>query len=256
MSAPVFTREHLNPYWRSEYDAELQELWFQAVALRTNLFLLRKVSDFPFALLAIDPHPFWIMVFRGLYESVVTTLCRIALDVRRDVLTVQKLRDGVRANLRPEELRRAFNEHLNALQFDVQLAAVGDQAKQLRDNHLAHLNGDLARNPEKRGGYPLLPLALLQAACDGICALVEALSLDVGKAFDFIEYMPGVAHSVGTDPRPDIERLLDGLASESIVVRMPEAQPQYWADVWSSRLSPEDKATLNHYRGKFKLPPV
>jgi hypothetical protein len=251
-----FTREDLNPIWRSEYEAEHQELWFQAVALNTNLFLLGRVTGFPFNLLGINPNPFWMMIFRALYESTVMTLCRISLDARREALTVQKFRDDVIANLRSEELRRTFAEHLASLKFDAQLAVVGEEAKGLRDKHLAHLNRELARDPEKRGGYPLLPVTALQMACKGVCTLVDALSLDVGLGFDFIEYNADVIHPVGTDSRPDIDRILDDLARESVVLKMPEEQPRSWSDVWSRRLSAEDKAILNQYRAKFGRPPV
>lgn len=256
MATYAFTREDLNPIWRSEYEAELQELWFQAVALNTNLFLLGRITGFPFGLLGISPHPFWIMVFRALYESTVMTLCRISLDARRETLTVQRFRDDVIANLRSEELRRAFAEHLASLAFDAKLAAISEGAKGLRDKHLAHLNRELARDPEKRGGYPVLPVDALQMACEGVCTLVDALSLDVGLGFDFIEYNADVIHPVGTDSRPDIDRILDNLARESVVLKMPDEQPHSWSDVWSKRLSAEDGALLNQYRERFGRPPV
>jgi hypothetical protein len=59
--------------------------------------------------------------------------------------------------------------------------------------------------------------------------------------------------TTGADPRPDIERILDSVARESSVLRLPETNPMAWP---FSRQSwpPGRLEVLNRYRRKFGLP--
>jgi hypothetical protein len=68
-----------------------------------------------------------------------------------------------------------------------------------------------------------------------------------------LPYDPEVTHPKGIDSRPDIERILDGLANASPVLRMPEENPISWKAGCSAW--PESKLQLfNSYRRRFGLP--
>ncbi|MBA2848697.1 hypothetical protein G4V39_02250 [Thermosulfuriphilus ammonigenes] len=53
----------------------------------------------------------------------------------------------------------------------------------------------------------------------------------------------------------EMEEIMDSIAKQSPLIRMPEDQPDYW-EVYKKELSIDDLNILNHYRGKFGLPYV
>ena len=69
-----------------------------------------------------------------------------------------------------------------------------------------------------------------------------------------IGYEPSVKHPTGSDPRSDIEHLLDLIVQDSYIFKMPEESP-YW-NITKERLPQDTIKILNEYRRKFGKPEV
>ncbi len=90
---------------RTECEEEYQQLsyamWDQLVYLRTSLYLLRTLVDFPLERF-VSPDD-WVLtiVRRALFEAVVMGVARLT-DKGGDTLTIYRCRHLVRDMLRPE----------------------------------------------------------------------------------------------------------------------------------------------------------
>jgi hypothetical protein len=69
------------------------------------------------------------------------------------------------------------------------------------------------------------PAEILKEIVQEMTKLFEAASFDTEYHYLFFSYDPTVRRPVGTDPRPDIETVLDGIARDSPVLRLPESIP-------------------------------
>jgi hypothetical protein len=83
--------------------------------------------------------------------------------------------------------------------------------------------------------------------------LVEVAAFGTDYRYLCTPYDPEVGHPTGQDARPDIERILDGVARDSPTMHLPETNPMAWSyarQSWpSARLE-----VLNRYRRKLGLP--
>jgi hypothetical protein len=250
----AFTRDILNPGWIPTYERELDAVWMEGVRATQYLYLLDRILGFPFSLLGFGEDPFWRLTSVALYESTIHALSRVALDRRRDVMTVQRLRKDLFENIQSEEQRRAFELHLASLRFDQQCDEIGSQIRAVRDQCLAHVNRAAVHGKNSMEALRLaLPVADLHTMNDGLCELITALSLDVGRSYHYIEYSPLVQHPSHLDERTDIEKLLDLVASSSSVVRCPEEQPGFWPHL-RAELADSELGAINRIRTRLGLP--
>src|SRR5207237_214690 len=91
---------------------------------------------------------------------------------------------------------------------------------------------------------------------DAVQALFRALTpFNVDHTMWFMEYDPRIQRPRGSDHRSDVEWLLDTVAQNSLVLNMPEYDPQKWP-YRRAQLSSTQLATLNEYRRKFNKPEV
>ena len=90
---------------------------------------------------------------------------------------------------------------------------------------------------------------------DELNRLFDSLGFDISFMMLPIQYHPDVQHPTGTDPRSDIEIILDKVAQESPVLNMPEKNPRAWGN-WKKQFSEEDMEAINTFRKKFELPAV
>jgi len=244
----------LNPEWQSEYEYELEAIWWQIVRLNSNLFILRKISSFPYRLFSPFENPFWKSVYEGLFEASVMIIWRIALDTGRDALNITQLKNEIRENMQHDELRGRLDSELKKIGFAKGLMDVEDKVRDLRHNYIAHFSRNWNIDPRPDWARErTIRLAELREACQLVNSLFQLLCFGHGRGVLPIQYDPSVRHPEGTDARPDIVRILDSLARDSALLNMPEEQPGYWP-VYRQQLSQNDLRELHDYRRRFGLP--
>ena len=247
---------HIKGDWIQEYEAALEILWHQSVRMDSDMYILEKIAKFPFGLFA-PPNPiFWTLIADALYSNIIMIAWRILGDTGSDVLTLRKLKNKMLKNARSETSRRFILDRLKGANFDVRVKRSIKLIKQVRNDWLAHFKEDVVRSAHaKQHGMPIISANHLVSLRDATNDLITALSLDSGRAHTFLEYSDDVIRPDGMDPRSDIEMLLDLIAQNSSLFRMPEDQIEFWP-CYRQGLSAENLAVLNSYRKKFGLSEV
>lgn len=254
MERPIPASAVLKPEAIPQYRTDGDLLWSQTVALNANLYLLERLSRFPFDLFIGGSDLCWTLFEDSLYESSLLAIWRIAVDTGRDFLTLRRLRAFVFENSIPGESIDKIRRELGELDFDGKMKAVETQIRTLRHSWHAHLRSDAAAARDGTiPAAPNLPLPQLQEIAEHINAFSRILSFDWGRGFIYMEYEPAVVHARGSDGRSDIERELDDIAFNSDLLHMPERVPRDWPHQ-RKLLSEGQLEQLNLYRRKLDLP--
>ena len=163
-------------------------MWDQLVYLRTSMYLLREVAEFPLQQFAsADDQWFFTIVRRALYEAVVLGVTKLTADSGGDVLTIDRYRNLVMKMLRPE-LVQSFREQLKKARFDKARTDLRDRAQDLRDARLAHLLLEDVRN----GTDLSLGFADLEALVSEAEKLYQPLLFGASAKFLPFPYDPAV----------------------------------------------------------------
>jgi hypothetical protein len=245
--------EHIKGDWMQDYESALDILWHQSVRMNANIYILKKIAEFPFGLFAPPNPTCWVLIADALYGDIIMTAWRILADTGLDVLTLPKLKNRMLKNAKSEASRNFIRARLRRANFDEQVRNSIDLIKQVRNDWLAHIIENVVSTAyANQRGMPIIPANHLISLKEATNDLITALSLDSGRAPTFLEYSDDVIKPVGMDPRSDIEKLLDLIAQNSPLLRMPEDQKEFWLD-YRQGLSDEALGILNSYRKKFGL---
>lgn len=247
-------KDVIDPIWLETYEQQREAILKQLIDLNYNVFLLEKISHFPFHLFlyATDSRHFWQRTTNALIDSSILIIWKTALDKDRAALTLNSFKENILAHLVCEEAKNDLNTALQRVEFDKQIANTKKKIEFARHNYVAHLNAKLTTdldNPERQKLALSLPdlkelLETLRRLFDLLCfsqkySLWLVGELDADRAYG----------------RTDIDRLLDMLAEHSNLLNMPERKPEVWK-LRLEKLSESDLKTLNDYREKFGLPRV
>ncbi|MCX5801290.1 MAG: hypothetical protein NTX17_07890 [Candidatus Eisenbacteria bacterium] len=245
----------LKPEWIGTYNTELDALWSQAVQLNSCLYLLEKIARFPFNVFMFRGHLCWTLIAGTLYETCLMAIWRIAVDTGADVLTLRSFKNELMQNAQ-DGAKLLIADRIKSVDFDNRVVTVERSVRQLRRDWLAHLIREVASVAQAEGkGMPIIPVDRLKLVRDAINDLITALSFDAGRAFTYLPYSENVIHPIGTDPRSDIEKILDHLVESSPVFSMPEEQPDYWRHARKS-FTEQELTRYNEYRTRLGRSPA
>jgi AbiU2 len=236
---------------RTECEAEYQNLsnamWDQLVYLRTSMYLLRELAEFPLQRFASpDDQWFFTIVRRALYEAVVLGVTKLTTDSGVGVLTISRCRHLVMKMLRPE-LVQSFREQLKKASFDKARTNLRKRARDLRDARLAHLLLEDVRN----GAVLLLAFADLEALVSEAEKLYQPLLFGASAKFLPFPYDPAV-RAANPPTETDVERILRLFARDSYILNEPERNALWWP-VLRKRKTDEEIEFINHWRKKVGL---
>jgi len=245
--------QHINGDSIQQYESALDLLWHQAARMNSNMYILKKIAEFPFGLFAPPNPTCWALIADALYCNIIMIAWRILTDTGEDVLTLPKLKNEMLKKAKSEDSKSFIIDRLREANFDERVKSTRALIEQVRNEWLAHFQKDvvLAAHESQRG-MPIISANRLISLSEATNDLITALSLDTGRAPIYLEYSGDVIKPAGTDPRSDIEKLLDLVAQDSALLRMPEEQKEFWP-TYRQGLSEEALATLNSYRRKFGL---
>ncbi len=174
----------------------LDLLWYEAVQINSNLFLLDKIMHFPLHIFVPMPTAqlCWRLIVKALYESCLMGIWRIVIDSGSDMLTLQRFRNELMKNAH-ESARHLIAKRLGSVDFDKRVAGVGSVIRELRNNWLAHLKEEVVVSAYAQGkGMPVIPLDRLKDVCGAVNKLIDALSFDCGRCFIYLQYSDAVMH--------------------------------------------------------------
>jgi len=246
--------EVIRPEKLDEYEKMRDAVRDQLHWHRSTLFVLRKVTEFRFdVFLGVEQADFWFLVARHFRAAAILGVTRMATDEGSEWLTISAFRDFVRDALRPGFLDEYYAQ-LKAHRFAKRHRAVLEKIRHNRNAWLAHLR----KTEALQGGVAsshAVSLAEIETVSEELRALFDLLCFGYGHGTLPLDYDPCVRHPIASDPRCDIERLLDGLAKDSPLLNMPEQQPAFWHD-YRAGLSEQELDEVNKYRRKFAMAPA
>jgi hypothetical protein len=244
----------IKPLWLDSYKKQTEAIWWQLVQLNSNVFVLEKLAEFPFDLFVYPPSPMWQLAYDALFETSVMIVWRVGVDKDAKVLTIPKLVSQVKDNLRQGTYRYELEDALHAMKFDEAIAKLERPIMLLRQNRLAHFNTkwNLEPSPDQIN-QSRLQLSHLKEAAHTLNSLFNFVCFGHEYALLPDPYSPDVYHAPDADARSDVEKLLDLVARNSVLLNVPERQPDLWPH-WRGGLSREELGVLNKYRAKFGLP--
>jgi len=232
-------------YYKRGMDFFFEEL----VHLNVNLFILDKVIEFPFNLLAgVGETLFFHMVFHNFFYASLLIITRIAADQGGGLFTLPSFKNRIRQAVK-KRFQGQMDDRLRKVRFDQKTRNLLKRARKLRTQRIAHAVEGVVLGEEKevRVFY-----GDLQQLRDQLNDLLDALSFNVEHMMLPIQYSPDVIHPKGSDKRPDIERILDSIAKSSPMLNMPEDHPARWP-YRRKQLTSEEMKIINQYREKFGL---
>lgn len=244
------TDSPIRPECWAEFCTDYAVVWDQLVFLRTSLFLLRQLADFPLrTLVQRDDQWFLTVVGRSLYETVILGLTKLVTDQKGDLLTIRGWRNRVRTMLLPERVA-AYQEHLSDTALNRAAEMLAERARAFRDGHVAHLRLDDVR----AGHLNSLALDDLERLVTDTERLFQPLLFGGSAGFLPPVYDPAIRAS-NEHRKTDLENILDFLAAGSFVLNEPETHPRTWS-ARRAKMNPDELAVFNDWRKRVGKPCV
>lgn len=240
----------LKPGAVEKHKADLDFLWGQSVRLNANLFLFKRIRGFDFELFGDGAYHCWGLFGDALYEACNLAVWRLAVEPKHDVLSLRTLRDWMLKNCKSPSARGELMTRVGVLATSKLDKGLVTRLTEFRHHWLAHL-GKIETILERTSGL-FTSESELQTCCDAIHADITNLCLEGSKLQTYEQYMPDALRGEGAKQR-DIDRLLDLVALNSAVYRMPEEQPAFWPH-YRTTLGPHKLRRLEDYREKLGRP--
>jgi hypothetical protein len=241
---PLPVETVLLPAFIPQYGALTASIFSEIVQLNTTLYIVNKIVEFPFHLFGGSAENvfFYMNVLNGT-EIAIGIAYKLLIDTDRRSYGLLRLKNEILRNVRPEHLDD-YREHLRNARIEAAVQRLLPAVEALRSNQVAHLSESLARGnlTIERPNVQELDTIRLE-----LNRIYSCLSFNQTSLFVPLSYAETVIHPPGTDSRPDIVKLLDGMAMGSSLLTMPEREPDAWPYV-RGRLSDYEVRKFNEYR--------
>lgn len=238
--------EHLAEYKQGMDFFYLQQL----VPLNLNIYYVEQIIQFPFELF-VEPEK--SIFFRVVVDNLIITglliITRVATDKKGDVYTLPRFKNDVRKMLKPE-YTSLFDERMKTVRFDSETKAILNQARELRNERIAHIDRAIVSGISNIDTLNFLDLKKLR---DALNSLLDALSFNTESRMLPMQYDPEVRHPNSIKHTTDLDDILSSIARDSYLLNMPEKHPIRWTRQ-KRRMSLDKLKLLNKYRIQFNLP--
>jgi AbiU2 len=230
------------------HSAEMRYFHDKLSELHHNIFFVQRIIDFPFDLFVMPSVDFFLrFALHNFLQVAILQITKLTTDSGGDARTLRHFRNFMGTAVK-DEYQADYRELLKKAKFRPRIEELIGKAKDLRDKHIAHSVTPVVQ-------VDALTFGEIREIVQELTRLFEVASFSMEYRYLTIAYDPAVRHPVGTDPRPDIERILDGIARESSVLHEPELSPVAWPHLRSA-LAPQMVERFNHYRRRCGLPEV
>jgi hypothetical protein len=240
--------EILKPEAMEEHAEKMRYFHAFLSELHHNVYFVERIAEFPFDRFV---HPVEDGVLRmvagNFLQVAVLQITKLVTDSGIDARTLLQFKNFMDGAVKDEH-RDGYRKVLKAAKFNPRIERLIDKAKNLRDTRIAHW-------VEPAPGAPVdaLTFAEIKDIVREMTKLFDVAAFSTDYRYLRIAYDPEVRHPAGHDARPDIERILDGVARDSPTLHLPESNPVAWPyarQSWpAARLE-----VFNRYRRKLGLP--
>jgi hypothetical protein len=248
--ATDFTKKEAAEFLKAEelekHSAAMRYFHDKLSDLHHYVFFVDHIVDFPFDLFIMPGGDlFLLFVLHNFLQMAVLQITKLTTDLGGDARTLNFMDSAVK-----DEYQADYREVLKKAKFKPRIESLIKMAKHLRDRQIAHA---VAPNPGDQAHA--LTFDEIKEIVRELSNLFEVASFSTEYRYLIMAYDPTVVHPVGTEPRPDIERILDSIARESSVLHLPERNPMAWPYM-RQKWSPRKVEQFNRYRRKSRLPEV
>jgi len=244
--------EILEPSSLQYYEEGRDLIWKELVLLNSYLFILEKVFDFESDwLLGPRKDTFIALVKISMVENSLLLISKLTTATSDELLSMTLLRKWIGNHIR-DEYKKPFDQSLREANFSKIIEKTRGKVKDIRDKRIAHLIVDQNLRPQISGHFNMA-LQELKAIREQLNRLFDLLCFGIEHPVLPIEYDPRVQHPVGSDTRSDIEYILDLIAQDSYLIKLPELP--HW-DTRKEHLDPEALKIITEYRIKFGMTEV
>lgn len=248
-------KEVILPAWLDQYKKEMDPVYWQLTQFNSNIYIMEKITSIDLNLLGTATNNFWHLVLASMFETNVMILWRL-VDPSDVTLNMRIIRDHIRDNLRDDNLKDEFDTLIVKSNYDSCIKKIHNEISTLRHNRFGHLQRKwIMKAPTSLINDNYLPFPNLKEYGNIIGELFNLLCFGHKRLLILLDYSPNVKQPLDTDPRSDIELLLDLVIENSPFVNMPENQPAYWPH-FKKVLPKEEIKQMNYYRKRVGKKPV
>jgi len=241
----------IQPSWHNSYEQRIERLWWELVWLNSNLFVLEKLSAFPFELF-LQPlrGNFFSLVQVNLFNMCILIIRKLVEEKDPRSLTLSRFKQDVQSHIRPK-YESSLDAALDDVEFDATISDLLERARKIRNKRVAHFDRKFNLSPKQQKEIRLSLVDLMELR-DALNKLFETLCFGHRRSVLPWQYDPRVQHPPDLDARSDVEELLNRIAKDSHILNMPEQQPNFWPH-FREGLSQKELQMLNQHRTKFGL---
>jgi predicted DNA binding protein len=241
-------KEIILPEHFEDYKDGMGFFYGELITLNTNIFIINKIRKFPFDLFCTpDNRIFFSMVINNFFEYSIIIISRLFKDTGRDCFTLPKFKNKIISLYIRPEYKSNFIERIKEVNFKKLTADILNRIHDLRKKRIAHNLEEFIKDTKNIGRINFDELEKLRDCSN---KLFDNLSFRIEHIMVPIPYSDKVIHPKDTDPRSDIEKILDSIAKESYFLNMPELD-KYWLEYGKKRITERELKILNEYREKF-----
>lgn len=245
----LFDEEH-----GQEYEKRLDAFWLELVRANASMYVIDRVLQFPGHMLLSPGHQIFLpLLVRNFADTVLLVVVSALTDPDSRSLTFSTLKDWIVENCH-RKVRPEVRAYLKNQATPDEISGLADRAKKLRNKLVAHLDRQHLLEAGARADVQITLLEL-RDLLEETNKLMSGLCFGHGRDMLPWQYSQLVEHPQGMDPRSDIEYLLDLLAKDSNVLRMPEERVQSWPG-FAGNLKREDREAFNEWRARLGLTKV
>ncbi len=253
---PLNEKEIILPKYFKDYKDGMGFFYGELITLNMNIFIINKIRKFPFDLFCTpDDSTFFSMVINNFFEYSIIIISRLFKDTGKDCFTLLKFKNKIISLYIKPEYKSNFIERLKKVNFEKLTADILNSIHDLRKKRIAYNLEEFIKDTKNIGRINFDELEKLRDCSN---KLFDNLSFGIEHMMVPIPYSDKVIHPKDTDPRPDIEKILDSIAKESGFLNTPERYSNY-PSVWKSIKNNWSRETLEifyKYRDKLGFPKI
>jgi len=249
-------KEVISLEYLKDYEDGMGFFYSELVTLNTNIFIINKIREFPFDLFCVpDDKIFFLMVINNFFEYSIIIISRLIKDTSANSFTIRKFKNRIVKDYIKPEYKEAFKNRIRNIKFEHIMDDILNRVQDLRNKRIAHTIKDYIKDTRNIGRINFKELEKLR---DHINLFFENLSFNKKHIMVPIPYSVEVQHPKDSDPRSDIEKILDSIAKESAFLNTPERYSK-WPIVWKERkkrMTQREISIFKKYREKFGFPKI
>jgi hypothetical protein len=234
-----------------DYKKSLEIIWWELVRLNSTVFILNKLTDFPFKIFIPQGKDlFFNLVYHNFIENTIIIISRIFTDNSSDAHTIIWFKNKIRNEYLKEEYVNDFDEILKENRFSKRFNELSERIHKIRSNLVAHLKRDIVLSSVPSDLQ--ISLKEVKEVVNEIEKLFKLICFNHEHHLYPIQWSPYLVRKSPLDKRPDIEEILDYFVLQSPILNLPEKNPYLWENL-KSKYSEIELKKIDYYRKKFGL---